>query len=365
MSRVSGLSAILAAMLLASQAHAGLVFGRFLYPGNELERINRKLCGRIVDHTFNHGKDNRICSSALSEKRDVYVYLPPNYNPNLQYPLIIYMHGFSQDEHAFFELAPIFEDAVRRGVCPPAIVAAPDGSLRGKPSLLNAGSFFVNSKAGRFEDFVMQDLWNFMHQCYPVRPEREAHTLIGGSMGGFSAFNLGIKYREVVRNVAGILPPLNLRYVDCYGRYFTNFDPDCLGWREKLHPFAPIARYYGVLPVRQRRLVDPLFGRSPNAISRIAAENPVEMLESYDVRPGQLEMFIAYGGRDEFNIDAQVESFVHFAKCRGISPTVSYDPCGRHTVAHGKLHFPGLTVWLGERLKDYSPSAPRVLIEQR
>ena len=30
-----------------------------------LDRINRKLCGRVVDYTQNHGKDRRIYSPIL------------------------------------------------------------------------------------------------------------------------------------------------------------------------------------------------------------------------------------------------------------------------------------------------------------
>ena len=55
----------------------------------------------------------------------------------------------------------------------------------------------------------------------PPRPvlEREAHALMGASMGGFGAFNLGIKYRCQFGIIVGFFPAVNLRWEDCHGHY--------------------------------------------------------------------------------------------------------------------------------------------------
>jgi hypothetical protein len=322
--------------------------------GSELESVNRRIAGRVLDFTHNHGADNRIYSPSLCEKRDLYIYLPPCYDPSCQYPLIFTFHGFGYDETLFLKQVDLFDRAMRSGQFPPCIIAAPDGSIRGRPSLLNAGSFFINSNAGRFEDYIMGDLWDFMFQNFPLRPEREAHAFLGASMGGFGAYNLGIKHRDRVAVVAGIFPPLNLRYLDCHGRYFANFDPDCLGIRERLRPNRPIARF-GPILVRARRLTDPLVGRGPDAIARIARDNPVEMLAAYDVRPGELEMYVGYGANDEFNIDAQVESFIAIAVKRGLTITAQKDPEGRHNTETGVRLFPAMADWLAVRLRPYAP----------
>jgi S-formylglutathione hydrolase FrmB len=331
-------------------------FERWFHPLDELAQLNRKLHGRVVDHTFNHGCDRRIWSDSLGERRDLYVYLPPHYSAQKQYPLVIYLHGFGQDEESFLKFVKLFDESIACGKLPPAIIAAPDGSINGRPSLFNAGSFYVNSKAGRFEDFIILDVWNFLHQRYSIRPEREAHALIGGSMGGFGAYNLAIKYRDRIGVVAGLLPPLNLRYVDCRGRNFGKFDPNCVGWRQELKPLSPVARFAGgLITIRERRLTVPLFGRSGDALARVARENPAEMLETYDVKPGELEMFVGYAGRDQFNINSQVESFLYLAKCRGLTVTSVYLPNGRHNTETGKQLIPGLTEWLAPRLAPYAP----------
>src|SRR5207247_539560 len=68
---------------------------------------------------------------------------------------------------------------------------------------------------------------------------------------------------------------------------------------------------------------------------------------------GDLEMYVAYGGHDEFNIDAQVESFLYLAKCRGITVGVGYDPHGHHDYATARRLIPGIIEWLGPRLAPY------------
>ena len=76
------------------------------------------------------------------------------------------------------------------------IIATPDGSIRGAPSILNPGSFYLNTRAGRFEDYLIEDVWCFLVTNFSIRPERELHILAGASMGGFAAYNLGFKHSE-------------------------------------------------------------------------------------------------------------------------------------------------------------------------
>ena len=57
-------------------------------------------------------------------------------------------------------------------------------------------------------------------------------------------------------------------------------------------------------------------------------------------------MYIAYGGRDEFNIDAQVDSFLYRAKERGITVGADFYPCGRHNVESGMQMMPKAVEWM-------------------
>jgi hypothetical protein len=64
-------------------------------------------------------------------------------------------------------------------------------------------------------------------------------------------------------------------------------------------------------------------------------------------------MYIAYGGKDEFNIDAQVESFLYRCKQRGLTVAVGYDPKGHHDIPTAVRLMPDLFDWLGAQLAPY------------
>src|ERR1700722_8189240 len=246
-------------LVVTAQASAGPLD---LFQRGRLDRVNARLSGVILDFTRNHGADHAIWSEALHEKRDMYVYLPHGFDPHRRYPLCIWLHGFAQDEDSFLnDVAPHLDQAIACGKLPPMIVAAPDGSLKGVSGFFSAGSFFLNTpKGGDFEDYLMKDVWDFLHANFPICPEREAHVIAGVSMGGGAAFNKGLKFRDRFRTVVGVFPPVNVRWSNCKGRYMANFDPDCIGWKTDFNnPWSVVARFYGVIVIRQRFVVFPLY----------------------------------------------------------------------------------------------------------
>src|SRR5437879_2961882 len=135
------LGTFLALILIANPALAGGKFRQISF-----HRRNSHLAGQLVDYTHNHGEDRRIWSNALGEPRDLYVYLPPGFDPAQQYPAMLWLHGFMQDEQSFLwnQVVDNLDHAIAQGQLPPVIVAIPDGSLSGRPQLLSASSFFIN-----------------------------------------------------------------------------------------------------------------------------------------------------------------------------------------------------------------------------
>src|SRR5262249_9154367 len=156
------------------------------------------------------------------------------------------------------------------------------------------------------EDFVLQDVWDFVSQRYPIRAERNAHVLAGVSMGGFGAYNLGIRHRNAFGIVIGIHPPLNLRWCDVDGNPRAKFDPRRWGWRTGFgNENEVLANFGGPVKIRMGQVAKPVFGTSDDALQNVSANNPLELVLSTNLRNGELSMFVGYAGRDEFNIDAQ------------------------------------------------------------
>src|SRR5205823_9077148 len=100
----------------------------------DLDRLNRRLAGHLVDYTHNHGADRRIFSPILGMPRDLYVYLPPGYDPHRAYPLVMFFHMSHVDEHYFVgsKFLSDLEGLILRGQFPPAVVVCPDGTYGGR-----------------------------------------------------------------------------------------------------------------------------------------------------------------------------------------------------------------------------------------
>jgi S-formylglutathione hydrolase FrmB len=326
----------------------------------DLAVLNLHIKGKVVDHTANHGHDNRMYSRLLRQRRDVYVYVPPAYDPCQRYPVVYFLHGFGQDERVFLELAPLFDEAIACGKLPPVIVVCPDGTVNGEGGHHDTGSFFLNTRLGDFEDYVLNDVWDFVCRHYSIRSERQAHVLAGVSMGGFAAFNFGIRHRDAFGVVVGVFPLLNLRWMDDQDNYMADFDPRHWGWRQSLGRHGEVMSRHGIGLLSAARLFQPLFGTGDEAIWELSRENPIEMVDRCCLRNGELSMYIAYGGRDEYNIDAQVESFLYLAKYRRIAVAVGYDPDGRHNLLTAHRLWPGIISWLAPQLAPYSPPAGQV-----
>jgi len=318
-----------------------------------LDRLNRKLCGKLVDRTWNHGQDRRIDSPILEMKRDLYIYLPPGYDPAVAYPLIIFLHGADLDEHAFLDPKDLLwlDGMMQRGEIPPAIVAAPDGTYEGKNRIIGTHSLWVNGKGGRFEDHLIQEVYPYLIRTYSIRPEPRAHALLGISAGGYGAMSTILKHRDLFGVVATLGGPLNMRYYNVQGRYGDDFDPATYRERAVYNPNEVIARYYGGLVRRKvKTFLSPVYGTDPGVLDRIARDNPADLLLSTNLQPGEISIYVAYPGRDNYNFDAQDESFAWIAAGRGIALTLVRDPKGKHNLPYfEKADLPAFE-WLGRNL---------------
>src|SRR5207244_1096827 len=150
-------------------------------------------------------------------------------------------------------------------------------------------------------------------------------------------------------------PPLNLRWADVDGNPRAKFDPRRWGWRSGFDDQNEIvANIAGAFKMRMGHILRPVFGDGDDALLNIAENNPIELVGKTCLRNGELSMFVGYGGRDEFNIDAQVESFLYYAKHRGLGVAVAFEPDGHHDLVTTMKFVPTVIRWLAPQLAPYA-----------
>ena len=106
-------------------------------------------------------------------------------------------------------------------------------------------------------------------------------------------------------------------------------------WRTDYEPRLVIARFYGGLLIRRvNKFLGPVYGEDPGLIDRIRLDNPADLLESTDLRPGELAIYINYPELDDYNFDAHIESFAWLAARRGVTVELVKVPGAHHTLPY-------------------------------
>ena len=322
---------------------------------SDLASLNRSLRGAVLDYTNNHGCDRRIWAESLGIPRDVYVYRPPGYCPDRAYPLFLWIHGFGGDEEQFIrQVVRALDAAIVCGYMPPVIAVAPDVSVPSRWRPWRQGSWCINGRQGAWEDYLMHDVLGWVNSNFRILPDRDSHVIAGWSMGGFAAYRTGFRFPDQFRHLVGIYPNLNIRYADRNGHWGTDFDPETVGWLDKLrwtHFLGLYPRPYR-FPIPCGIVLMPAWGEGVEGIARMSSENPVELLDELDIKNGQYDLYVAYGRQDEYNVDAQVESFLYRARQRGIEVWVRYNPNGHHSSPFVNECMPEVFEALGLRLRE-------------
>ncbi|MEX2088530.1 MAG: alpha/beta hydrolase-fold protein, partial [Bacteroidota bacterium] len=119
--------------------------------------------------------------SSLGRTKSITLLLPESYNPQVLYPVLYLLHGYSGDHTDWMKLTKLAVYAGRL----PLIIVMPDAE----------NSWYVNSatvEQDRFEDYVVHDLHRFIRQRYPIDTMKQG--IAGLSMGGYGAIMLAMKH---------------------------------------------------------------------------------------------------------------------------------------------------------------------------
>ncbi len=142
--------------------------------------------------------------------RYVSVYLPPGYSrePNRRYPVIYFLHGFTDDDAGWYglhknwiDLPAIVNQALARGESREMILVTPNAYTR------FAGSMYSDSvDTGDWMDYVARDLVRYVDSHYRTIPQPAARGLAGHSMGGYGALRIAMERPGVFSSVYLLSP---------------------------------------------------------------------------------------------------------------------------------------------------------------
>ena len=159
--------------------------------------------------------------------RNVQVYLPENYDAKgpKAYPVVYLLHGLPFSEETYtnqntwdpwvrpgqmwpFQQYPDFpqegfrkwvDNLIENGTIEPMIIVMPNAACEAGYGF----SFYTNSEVnGKFEDYIVKDMVNFIDSNYNTKSDRSGRALVGHSQGGYAAFKLGLLHPDVFGTVA-------------------------------------------------------------------------------------------------------------------------------------------------------------------
>jgi S-formylglutathione hydrolase FrmB len=162
----------------------------------------------LLEGLFSRGGHTRhldrrsIRSSALEKEMPYAVLHPPVSGRAL--PVAYLLHGMGSDHLALdkFGLSERYQHAMADGALPPAYLVAPNGE-RG---------FFINWHDGshRYEDHIVEEVIPEAERYLGLGDlPRERRLIIGASMGGIGALQIGLRHPDLFASVgcvSGLIP---------------------------------------------------------------------------------------------------------------------------------------------------------------
>ena len=131
----------------------------------------------------------------------------PSTGGEKRFPVVYLLHGHGGQETDWFNHSAAAELANSLEL----VVVTPDG----------ANSWYINTPAERWEDYITRDLIEEVERRWPVRPGRASRAVAGLSMGGYGAMNIAMRRPEVfalAASMSGALDTTRPTSVFSYGR---------------------------------------------------------------------------------------------------------------------------------------------------
>ncbi|OHD14929.1 MAG: hypothetical protein A2Y34_04745 [Spirochaetes bacterium GWC1_27_15] len=173
--------------------------------GQVINNTSDDSSGDITTKTDSIGGDKRFKSDAISKNllgesgnQLIHVWLPPSYSTERKnYPVLYFLTGFSEtvpewSNNGFYSFTGTAKTLMENKTIKEYIIVIISGTNR------LWGSFYVNSKVmGNWEDYVTQEVINYVDTNYRTIATKDGRGIAGQSMGGFGAFNLAMKHPDI------------------------------------------------------------------------------------------------------------------------------------------------------------------------
>ncbi|WP_347217288.1 alpha/beta hydrolase-fold protein [Chryseobacterium sp.] len=143
------------------------------------------------------------------------IIITPNVQPNTTYPSVYILHGFSGNPDRIIK--EDIPDLVQKAQQFKTIYVLPDG---------NYSSWYVDSpvlKDSQYQTFIGKELVDFIDKNYPVKADKKFRGILGWSMGGYGATNIGITYNKTFGIVGSSCGALDFNaFGEGYNKYLVN-----------------------------------------------------------------------------------------------------------------------------------------------
>jgi len=131
-----------------------------------------------------------------SPDRAVTIYLPSAYDslPGARFSVIYMLHGYTTTNGGFMSWIgqAVFDNFFSQATAQPMIIVIPNAYNAYK------GSWYTNSiVTGNWEDFITQELVEYIDTNYRTIPHNLSRGISGHSMGGYGAMKLAMKHPEI------------------------------------------------------------------------------------------------------------------------------------------------------------------------
>ncbi len=153
-------------------------------------------------------------SKTVGVKRWMQVYTPPGYSADKKYPQLYVLHGIGGNEREEWTRGGaahvVLDNLLADKKIEPMVVVFPNGNATANPDAGGIGP----GRGGRgsgfggwgkpFENELLKDIIPYIESHYSVAADREHRAVMGLSMGGGQALNIGLANLDVFAWVGGL-----------------------------------------------------------------------------------------------------------------------------------------------------------------